>query len=249
MEQQKVDNNQQTDAKIDKELELLKTYINTELSRDVLLFNTLIGNAENLDNPEILAQRINKQIKIVAEELYTEYFVYYSSDHTEELDAIGDVLFTASYLVYLIKKVDDLDEVDAEVLDSDINEGQLDMLSSALELFYNTFLDHFDSDLIIKACKRIVKNNTDKFTTDEVEFNTWKSPDGEELKKHSVVVNGVTYYSLINSIGKVRKRVGFPVVDLSDLVDTMIQRDNVENTERLKELGVLGNGDVGDDGE
>ena len=81
-------------------------------------------------------------------------------------------------------------------------------------------------DIIIKATDLVVENNMLKFTTDKEVFDNWKAPAKENLTPSEQTVDGVTYYCLVNENGKVRKRKGFKIMDLSGLVEEQNIRDS-----------------------
>ena len=70
-------------------------------------------------------------------------------------------------------------------------------------------------DLLDKCVQLVVENNKQKFTTSKEEFDTWES----EFIRKELVVDGVTYYTLVDENGKIRKRNNFPKVDLSFVLD------------------------------
>ena len=93
----------------------------------------------------------------------------------------------------------------------------------------NSLVDTFDLgnryvDLLLKTVERdlsildeyadrVIENNMQKFTTSLEEVKTWES----EYTTTSKVVDGVTYYFFIDENGKVKKRDGFPKVEVEDL--------------------------------
>lgn len=198
-----------------------RDYYYEALTPKVVLFNTLVGGDFKTLSEEDKASRIDLQIDIVSEELIKEYAVFFAKDRIEELDAIADVLFTVSYLQYQLKVCD---EQGLHYLD--INHDRLQFLMSQIELFFETMYTHFDLDIIIKATDLVVENNMLKFTTDKEDFDKWKAPAKEALTPSEQTVDGVTYYCLVNENGKVRKRKGFPTVDLSGLVEEQNIRDS-----------------------
>ena len=94
---------------------------------------------------------------------------------------------------------------------------------------------HFDLDIIIKATDLVVENNMLEFTTDKEDFDKWKAPAKENLSASEQTVDGVTYYCLVNENGKVRKKRGFKIMDLTPLVEEQNIRDN-----SYEDSGVLG---------
>ena len=85
-------------------------------------------------------------------------------------------------------------------------------------------MNHFDFDIIKEATDRIIANNQEKYTDDHVVFETWEIPDNEKLYPECVELGDKTFYLFVNENGKVRKRKGFPVVNLQDLVDKQRMR-------------------------
>ena len=69
-----------------------------------------------------------------------------------------------------------------------------------------------------------------------IKEKTNESPAKENLSASEQIVDGVTYYCLVNENGKVRKRKGFKVMDLSGLVEEQNARDSsYDDKEVLKE--------------
>lgn len=197
-----------------------RNYYYEVLTPKVVLFNTLVGGDFKTLSEEDKASRIDLQIDIVSEELIKEYAVFFAKDQIEELDAIADVLFTVSYLQYQLKVCDE-----QGLNNLDINHDRLQFVMSQIGLFFESMYTHFDLDIIIKATNLVVENNMLKFTTDKEDFDKWKAPAKEKLTPSEQTVDGVTYYCLVNENGKVRKRKGFKVMDLSGLVEEQNIRD------------------------
>lgn len=202
-------------------------YYHGKLKEGVKLFNTLMAGDFETDTLENQCKRINLQLDIVAQELYEEYFKFFAKDQLEEIDSIGDVLFVVSELerqLSILSEVEQSNSDAAEYIANNINHSALNLLSSAIGLFYETFTEHYDLDIIIEATDRVIENNLSKFTTDKEEAEKWEAPAKENLVLSETVVNGVTYYCLKNESGKVRKRKGFKSVALKDLVDKQNER-------------------------
>lgn len=202
-------------------------YYHGKLKEGVKLFNTLMAGDFETDTLENQCKRINLQLDIVAQELYEEYFKFFAKDQLEEIDSIGDVLFVVSELerqLSILSEVEQSNSGAAEYIANNINHSALNLLSSAIGLFYETFTEHYDLDVIIETTDRVIENNLSKFTTDKEEAEKWEAPAKENLVLSETVVNGVTYYCLKNESGKVRKRKGFKSVALKDLVDKQNER-------------------------
>ena len=208
----------------------ISDYFFNELTPKVVEFNIIcFGDFKLLSNQE-KAAKINLQLDIVGEEMQGEYRKYYAKDMLEELDAIGDTLFTVSYLLYQLGVVNNLeDEKDIDEINSLINQDRLELIVMDYGSFSETYMNHFDFDIIKEATDRIIANNQEKYTDDHVVFETWEIPDNEKLYPECVELGDKTSYLFVNENGKVRKRKGFPVVNLQDLVDKQVERFEEES--------------------
>lgn len=78
---------------------------------------------------------------------------------------------------------------------------------------------------VSKGAEKILKNNEDKLFSDfneaQVEAHKLQNELGETIVVCSSVVDGVEWYCLKDENGKVRKKVGFVGVNLSDLLETV----------------------------
>lgn len=203
----------------------ISDYFFNDLTPKVVEFNTIcFGDFKLLSNQQ-KADKINLQLDIVGEEMQEEYRKHYAKDMLEELDAIGDTLFTMSYLLYQLQVVNGLESTDdIDEINSLINQDQLELIVMDYGSFSETYMNHFDFDIIKEATDRIIANNQEKYTDDQDVFETWEIPDGEKLYPEWVELGDKTFYLFVNENGKVRKRKGFPVVNLQDLVDKQIER-------------------------
>ena len=208
----------------------ISDYFFNELTSKVVEFNKIcFGDFKLLSNQE-KADKINLQLDIVGEEMQGEYRKYYAKDMLEELDAIGDTLFTVSYLLYQLGVVNNLeDEKDIDEINSLINQDRLELIVMDYGSFSETYMNHFDFDIIKEATDRIIVNNQEKYTDDHVVFETWEIPDNEKLYPELVELGDKTFYLFVNENGKVRKRKGFPAVNLQDLVDKQVERFEEES--------------------
>ncbi len=216
-------------------------YYEGSLIPKVVKFNTIcFGDFTELSNEE-KAKAINFQINIVNEEMVNEFRQFFGSDDpVEELDAIGDTLFTLSYLHYQLGVVNDLPKEDYDVINSLLNHAKLELLVMDSDSFFNVYMRHFDAPIIIEASELVIANNNQKFTDNLLEFEKWQSPKGENLVASSREYDGVTYYVLVNENGKVRKKRGFKGVQLKPLVE--------KQGERFDKL-ISVDGDVNETGE
>ena len=75
------------------------------------------------------------------------------------------------------------------------------------------------------GAERILKNNDDKLFSDfneaQVEAHKLQNELGEPIAVCTSVVDGVEFYCLKDGNGKVRKKVGFVGVNLSNLLETV----------------------------
>lgn len=157
----------------------ISDYFFNELTSKVVEFNKIcFGDFKLLSNQE-KADKINLQLDIVGEEMQGEYRKYYAKDMLEELDAIGDTLFTVSYLLYQLGVVNNLeDEKDIDEINSLINQDRLELIVMDYGSFSETYMNHFDFDIIKEATDRIIANNQEKYTDDYVVFETWEIQKG-----------------------------------------------------------------------
>ena len=203
----------------------ISDYFFNELIPKVVEFNTICFGDFKLLSSQEKADRINLQLDIVGEEMQEEYRKHYAKDMLEELDAIGDTLFTMSYLLYQLQVVNGLEKTDdIDEINSLINQDQLELIVMDYGSFSETYTNHFDFDIIKEATDRIIANNQEKYTDDHEVFETWEIPDGETLYPEWIELGDKTFYLFVNGNGKVRKRKGFPVVNLQDLVDKQMKR-------------------------
>lgn len=188
--------------------------VNKALNSAVLLNKIIRGKSVEEYSKEELENAIHVQTEKVAYEEVKEWFDNFGIDTVEELDACCDVLYTIPYLHYLIDEA-------IKRQDVMVNAKRLGLVTSLGNIVLENLMMGKDGtyNLIDEAVSRVIENNMAKVTIDEEEFNTWESPDDEPLIPSEVNVDGVTYFMLKNEHGKVRKRKGFPVVQLGDLLE------------------------------
>lgn len=202
-------------------------YYHGKLKQEVTKFNTLMAGDFATDTLENQCKRVNLQLDIVGQELYEEYFKFFGKDQVEELDSVADCLYVIVELerqLSILSEVEQTSQEAADYIAKNINHSALNLLSSAIGLFYETFTEHFDLDLILEATDRVIENNMQKFTTDKEVAEAWEIPAKEALVLSELTLDGVTYYCLKNETGKIRKRKSFPQVKLKDLVEKQNQR-------------------------
>ena len=180
-----------------------------------ILFNKIVNGKgiEDCSKWELVS-KINSQYLIAKEEVDEFFTAKENNDIVEMYDGAIDTFYTVPFLVQLLNEYesrydtecDEYDECDGYTLaELDILEkGGVDVLFESTEL---------DLSILDEYADRVIENNMEKFTTDEEVFKTWKS----EYAPTSKVVDGVTYYFFVDENGKVKKRKGFPKVEVEDL--------------------------------
>ena len=179
-----------------------------------ILFNKIVNGKgiEDYSKWELVS-KINSQYIIAKEEVDEFFTAKENNDIVEMYDGVIDTFYTMPFLVQLLNEYEirydtEYDECDGYTLaELDILEkGGVDVLFESTEL---------DLDILSEYADRVIENNMEKFTTDEEVFKTWKS----SYTTTSQVVDGVTYYFFVDGNGKVKKRDGFPKIDVEGLFD------------------------------
>ena len=179
-----------------------------------ILFNKIVNGKgiEDYSKWELVS-KINSQYLIAKEEVDEFFTAKENNDIVEMYDGAIDTFYTVPFLVQLLNEYEirydtEYDECDGYTLaELDILEqGGVDVLFEATEL---------DLDILSEYADRVIENNMQKFTTSLDEFETWES----EYIPTSKFVDGVTYYFFVDENLKVKKRVGFPKVEVEGLFD------------------------------
>lgn len=177
-----------------------------------ILFNKIVNGKgiEDYSKWELVS-KINSQYLIAKEEVDEFFTAKESNDIVEMYDGAIDTFYTVPFLIRLLNEYEirydtEYDECDGYTLaELDILEqGGVDVLFESTEL---------DLDILSEYADRVIENNMEKFTTDEAVFKTWES----EYIPTSKVVDGVKYHFFVDENGKVKKRDGFPKVEVEDL--------------------------------
>ena len=177
-----------------------------------ILFNKIVNGKgiEGYSKWELVS-KINSQYLIAKEEVDEFFTAKENNDIVEMYDGVIDTFYTVPFLVQLLNEYEirydtEYDECDGYTLaELDILEqGSVGVLFEATEL---------DLDIVSEYADRVIENNMQKFTTSLDEFETWES----EYTPTSKVVDGVTYYFFVDENGKVKKRDGFPKVEVEGL--------------------------------
>ena len=177
-----------------------------------ILFNKIVNGKgiEDYSKWELVS-KINSQYLIAKEEVDEFFTAKENNDIVEMYDGAIDTFYTVPFLVQLLNEYEirydtEYDECDGYTLaELDILEqGGFDVMFEATEL---------DLDILSEYADRVIENNMQKFTTSLDEFETWES----EYIPTSKFVDGVTYYFFVDENLKVKKRDGFPKVEVGDL--------------------------------
>ena len=187
--------------------------IENKLYMSALNFNSIanggLDNLVNLSN-EKLVDAIVSQYKITLEEIEETEKALVDNDEVEIYDGYCDVFYTFKYfqslLVYCYGKRDKetVDAVDSLIDAVDLGNRYVALLLKTVEL---------DLSILDEYANRVICNNMEKFTTSLDEFETWES----KYIPTSKVVDGVTYYFFVDENLKVKKRDGFPKVEVGSL--------------------------------
>lgn len=176
-----------------------------------ILFNKIVNGKgiEDYSKWELVS-KINSQYLIAKEEVDEFFTAKENNDIVEMYDGAIDTFYTVPFLVQLLNEYEirydtEYDGYTHAELDI-LEQGSVDVLFEATEL---------DLDILSEYADRVIANNMEKFTTDEAVFKTWKS----EYIPTSKVVDGVKYYFFVDENGKVKKREGFPKIEVEGLFD------------------------------
>ena len=185
--------------------------IENKLYMSAMKFNAIanggLANLVNLSN-EQLVDAVVSQYKITLEEIEETEKALVDNDEVEIYDGYCDVFYTFKYfqslLVYCYGKRDKetVDKVNSLIDAVDLGNRYVALLLKTVDL-----------DILSEYADRVIENNMQKFTTDEEVFKTWES----EYIPTSKFVDGVTYYFFVDENLKVKKRDGFPKVEVEDL--------------------------------
>ena len=174
-----------------------------------ILFNKIVNGkgVEDYSKWELVS-KINSQYLIAKEEVDEFFTAKENNDIVEMYDGAIDTFYTVPFLVQLLNEYEirydtEYDGHTHAELDI-LEQGSVDVLFESTEL---------DLDILSEYANRVIENNMQKFTTSLDEFETWES----EYIPTSKFVDGVTYYFFVDENLKVKKRDGFPKVEVEDL--------------------------------
>ena len=190
-----------------------------DLYKSALFFNKIMDGKNLVDDrgdllfsKRELAEKINRQYLIALEEVKETEKALHENDIVEVFDGYCDVFYTCDILFYMLDLYEQEYGFDGKSPCKHFNNEGLGVLVDKYDELMEQ-VDSLDIDILSEYADRVICNNMEKFTTDEAVFKTWKS----EYIPTSKVVDGVKYYFFVDENGKVKKRDGFPKVDVEDL--------------------------------
>ena len=162
---------------------------------------------EEFSQLEIL-EKIVRQYYIAKEELDETLKAIEENDIVEEFDGLIDVMVTVPYFDYLLdlSGIPQLKEV----------KEYKQLIDDSKALLRD---EKINLDVLEKCADLIIENNASKYTTNKEEFDSWKT----KHQRHSCVIDGVTYYYLLDENGKGRKHDDFKNVDLSWIIGELTE--------------------------
>lgn len=203
----------------DTNLKLMK--LADELYKSALFFNKIMDGKNLVDDKgellfskHELAEKINRQYLIALEEVKETETALKENDTIEIYDGYCDVFYTCDILFYMLDLYEQEYGFDGKSACKHFNNDDLGVLSDKYDELLEQ-VDNLNIDTLSEYADRVIANNMEKFTTDESVFKTWKS----EYTPTSQVVDGIEYYFFVDGNGKVKKREGFPKIEVGGLFD------------------------------
>ena len=186
--------------------------IRNKVMNNSILFNRIVNGKDIEDySKDELVSKINSQYLIAKEEVDEFFTAKENNDIVEMYDGAIDTFYTVPFLIRLLNEYEirydtEYDECDGYTLaELDILQvGGVDVLFEATEL---------DLDILSEYADRVIANNMQKFTTSLEEFKTWESNYIPTNKEY----DGKLYYFFTDENLKVKKRNGFPKVEVGEL--------------------------------
>ena len=186
--------------------------IGESLLQSALLFNKIVDgkSIEHLSIDE-LRNKIQNQYLIAEEEIKETEYAFDADDIVEIYDGYCDTLYTFPLLALMFHDY----KLQTKPNENNFYKEYKEKIDNLTNRFSEIFelVNQIDLDILSEYADRVIANNMEKFTTDEEVFKTWKS----EYIQTSKVVDGVTYYFFVDENLKVKKRNGFPKVEVGDL--------------------------------
>lgn len=188
------------------------SYSQDQFDADVLFFNRAAGRVLPQTQEEF-DREVMQQQRLVQEECVETQIALIEEDAVEVLDGLTDILYTASYLAYILTGCKD-----SGFQVSNLLSVWLDTLP------VNQVGQLFEEAVVLEAMQRVALNNNSKFTADKEQAERWAAAM-PELTLKEAVVDGVVYWCLVDANQKVKKHCDYQPVDLSDLVADYVVED------------------------
>ena len=190
-----------------------------ELFKSALFFNKIMDGKNLVDDKgellfskHELAEKINRQYLIALEEVKETETALKENDAIEIYDGYCDVFYTCDILLYMLDLYEREYGFNCKSACQHFNNDELGVLFDKYDELLEKVGD-LNMDTLSEYANRVIENNMEKFTTDEAVFKTWKS----EYIPTSKVVDGVKYYFFVDENMKVKKRCGFPKIEVEGL--------------------------------
>ena len=190
-----------------------------ELYGSALFFNKIMDGKNLVDDrgdllfsKNELAEKINRQYLIALEEVKETETALKENDTIEIYDGYCDVFYTCGILFCMLDLYEQEYGFDGKSPCKHFNNEGLGVLVDKYDELMEQ-VDSLDIDILSEYADRVIENNMEKFTTNEYVFKTWKS----EYTPTSQVVDDIEYYFFVDGNGKVKKRDGFPKIDVGGL--------------------------------
>ena len=190
-----------------------------ELYKSALFFNRIMDGKNLVDDSDSLlfsknelAEKINRQYLIALEEVKETETALKENDTIEIYDGYCDVFYTCDILFCMLDLYEQEYGFDGKSACKHFNNDGLGVLFDKYDELLEQ-ADDLNTDTLSEYANRVIENNMEKFTTNEDVFKTWKS----EYTPTSQVVDDIEYYFFVDENGKVKKRDGFPKIDVEGL--------------------------------
>ena len=190
-----------------------------ELYKSALFFNKIMDGKNLVDDggnllfsKYELAEKINRQYLIALEEVKETETALNENNTVEIYDGYCDVFYTCDILFYMLDLYEQEYGFDGKSACKHFNNEGLGVLIDKYDELLEQ-VDNLNIDILSEYADRVIENNMQKFTTSLEEFKTWESdyiPTSKEC-------DSKLYYFFTDENSKVKKRNGFPKVEVEDL--------------------------------
>ena len=201
----------------DTNLKLMK--LADELFKSALFFNRIMDGKNLVDDggnllfsKYELAEKINRQYLIALEEVKETETALSENNTVEIYDGYCDVFYTCDILFYMLDLYEQEYGFDGKSACKHFNNDGLGILVEKYDELLEQ-VDNLNIDILSEYADRVIENNMQKFTTSLEEFKTWESDYIPTSKEY----DGKLYYFFTDENSKVKKRNGFPKVEVEDL--------------------------------